>query len=408
MKRNVLSAKQVATRLGVKLETVYAYVSRGVLHRTLADDDRTSVFDAAEVERLARHGRPRRDAVRVGTVDVSLATSITEIHGDRLLFRGHDAAGLARSATFEAVAELLWSGSLPEAAEWPAPPQGARVARTAAAALPADTPPTERLAVVTAALACGHPLRRDLRQAAVIAHARAMIATFVELLPAVGAGGEGSRSPRARRLAERLWPRVSPLPATADRVAALDAALVLLSDHELATSTLAARVAASTRADPFAVVLAGLGAVSGALHGRVARGVHELLLRAGSSSPELALAHAFDEARGTYGFGHPVYRGVDPRAAYLLDVLSRLTKREDRALLDAVRKAAAKTSGAEPNVDFALGALAFALEMPVGATEAIFAIARTAGWIAHAIEEYGEAPLRFRARAVYIGPERAT
>jgi citrate synthase len=180
---------------------------------------------------------------------------------------------------------------------------------------------------------------------------------------------------------------------------------VLLSDHELATSTLAARVAASARADPFAVVLAGLGAVSGVLHGRAARGVHELHLRARSSSPELAVAHAFDETTGFFGFGHPVYRGIDPRAAFLLDALARAMKREDRALLDAVRRAGSKTSGAEPNVDFALGALAFAMAMPVGATEAIFAIARTAGWIAHALEEYGESPLRFRARAVYIGPE---
>ena len=91
MTRNGFTAKQVATRLGVKIETVYAYVSRGVLKRTIAEDGRTSRFDAGDVERLARHGRPRTDGARVGTVDVSLATSITEIHGDRLLFRGHDA-----------------------------------------------------------------------------------------------------------------------------------------------------------------------------------------------------------------------------------------------------------------------------------------------------------------------------
>jgi len=405
MRRNVLTAKQVATRLGVKLETVYAYVSRGVLERTLAADGRTSRFDASEVESLARHGRPRKEGARVGTVDVSLATSITEIHGDRLLFRGHDAVALARSQGYEAVAELLWTGVLPPSTTWPAPPLGARVARAAAAALPATTSPAERLAVITAALACVHPLRTDLRMATVAAHGRALIATFVQLLPEVEAAG--TRSPAPPGIAARLWPRLSPLAATAERVALLDAALVLLSDHELATSTLAARVAASTRADPFAVVLAGLGAVSGPLHGKAALRVHELLLHAAASSPELAFAQLPGEAKIRFGFGHPVYRGVDPRAAHLLEVLSPLARRDDRRVVDDVLRVASANDAASPNVDFALGALAFALKMPVGATEAIFAIARTAGWLAHALEEYGEAPLRFRARAVYIGPEAA-
>lgn len=405
MKRNVLTARQVATRLGVKLETVYAYVSRGVLERTLADDGRTSRFDASEVEALARHGRPRSGAARVGTVDVSLATSITEIHGDRLLFRGHDAVALARELSFEAVAELLWTGALPASATWPGPPLGARVARTATAALPASTSPIERLAVMTAALACVHPLRTDLRPATVAAHGRAMLATFVELLPRIG-GAEARPSPE-EPFARRLWPRISTLAANAERVALLDDALVLLSDHELATSTLAARVAASTRADPFAVVLAGLGAMSGPLHGKAALGVHEMLLQAAASSPELAFARIVDEvdrSRVMYGFGHPVYRDVDPRAAHLLEMLGPLAKRDDRRLFDAVLRMARSQGVAPPNVDFALGALAFALKMPVGATEAIFAVARTAGWLAHALEEYGEAPLRFRARAVYIGP----
>ncbi|HTB74448.1 MAG TPA: citrate/2-methylcitrate synthase [Polyangiaceae bacterium] len=406
MKRNVLTARQVATRLGVKLETVYAYVSRGVLQRTLADDGRTSRFDASEVDSLARHGRPRSGAARVGTVDVSLATSITEIHGDRLLFRGQDAIALARTSSFEAVAELLWSGSMPPSQPvWPSPPIGARVARKANAALPASTSPIERLAVITAALACAHPLRTDLRPATVAAHGRAMLATFVELLPEIR--GAASRLSPDEPLARRLWPRLSALAATAERVAVLDDALVLLSDHELATSTLAARVAASARADPFAVVLAGLGAVSGPLHGKAALAVHEMLLHAAASSPELAFAQTVGEMDGnrvTYGFGHPVYRGVDPRAAHLLEVLGPLARREDRRLFDAVLAVARSHGAPHLNVDFALGALAFALKMPLGATEAIFAVARAAGWLAHALEEYGEAPLRFRARAVYIGP----
>jgi citrate synthase len=117
------------------------------------------------------------------------------------------------------------------------------------------------------------------------------------------------------------------------------------------------------------------------------------------------VARALDESGAILGLGHPVYRGTDPRAAYLLRCLAPALKRDERKRLDDVVRIASGGGGAQPNVDFALGALAFAMRMPVGSTEAIFAIARTAGWIAHALEEYGEAPLRFRARAVYIGPD---
>lgn len=401
MKLNMLTATQVATRLGVRTETVYAYVSRGVLSRVVSDDGRTSLFDVAEVERLARRGRPRSDSARIGTVDVSLATSITQIHADRLLFRGHDAVELARACSFEAVAELLWTGSLGQAPHWPGPPSGVRVARAAAAALPRGTSAIDRFAVVTAALACVHPLRADLRPAVVLTHARALMATFVELLPPPVAAPR--RRPDGQSIASKLWRRLSPLAPSPERVAILDAALVLLADHELATSTLAVRVAASTRADPFDVVLAGLGAVAGKLHGRAARAVHELLLHAAASSPEVAVARALDETARVHGFGHPVYRGTDPRAACLLAAIAPTLPRSQRKLVDDVIRAATGQGAVSPNVDFALGVLAFVTEMSVGAAEAIFAISRTAGWIAHALEEYGEAPLRFRARAIYIG-----
>jgi citrate synthase len=401
MKLNMLTATQAATRLGVRTQTVYAYVSRGVLSRVVSEDGRTSLFDVAEVERLARRGRPRSDRARIGTVDVSLATSITEIHADRLLFRGHDAAVLARTSSFEAVAELLWTGSPGQASRWAGPPSAVRVARAAAAALPPGTSATDRLAVVTAALAGMHPLRGDLRPAVVLTHARALVATFVEVLPPVTAAPR--RRSDGQSIAWKLWRRLSPLAPSPERVAILDTALVLLADHELATSTLAVRVAASTRADPFDVVLAGLGAVAGRLHGRAPRAVHELLLHAAASSPEIAVAGALDATAGVHGFGHPVYRGTDPRAACLLAAIAPTLSRAQRKLIDDVIRAATGQGAVSPNVDFALGVLAFVTEMPVGATEAIFAISRTPGWIAHALEEYGEAPLRFRARAVYIG-----
>ena len=399
--RNLLTAKQVATRLGVQLKTVYAYVSRGVLDRTLAEDGKTSLFDAAAVDRLAQRGRPRSESRQLGSVDVSLATTITCIEADRLSFRGHDVRSLV-THSFEAVAELLWTGSLPEHVEWPEASN--KRMRALSFGLPKNSPAIERLAAVTAALACTYPLRVDLRPTAVTQHARSLLVTLVDCLPLMAAE-PGASKRRSPRMAARLWPRVSNLPATSARVDCLDTALVLLADHELATSTFAARVAASTRADPFAVVLAGMGAVSGPLHGKAALAVHELLIAARSTEqPERVVANAISRAGFVPGYGHPVYEGIDPRAECLSARLAPLVKRADQAIVDRVCAAATATSALQPNIDFALGYLAFALDMPLGASEAVFAIARIAGWIAHALEEYGERPLRFRARALYIGP----
>lgn len=396
--RNLLTANQVAARLGVQLKTVYAYVSRGVLERTLADDGKTSLFDAGAVDRLAQRGRPRRDNRQMGSVDVSLATAITCIEADRLLFRGHDVRTLA-SQPFESVAELLWTGELPERTDWPTASDDD--VRALSFSLPKTSPATERLAAVTAALACKQPLRVDLRPSAVMQHARTLLVTLVDCLPLLAADKSSRRS---QRLAARLWPRVSTSPATSARIDCLDTALVLLADHELATSTFAARVAASTRADPFAVVLAGMGAVSGPLHGKAALAAHELLIAARSTGqPERVLANAISRSGFLPGFGHPVYRGIDPRAECLRARLQPLMKRADQVMLDKLCAVATATSEHHPNIDFALGELAFALDMPLGASEAIFVIARCAGWIAHALEEYGERALRFRARALYIG-----
>jgi len=409
MPGNMLTADQVAARLGVKLSTVYAYVSRGILSRTVASDGKSSRFDATEVDQLARRGRPRTDARRAGTVDVVMATSLTGILDDRLIYRGHDAADLARTSTLEAVAELLWTGTLPDAAEWPTDPSAVRVARAADAGLPESSPLTERLAVITAALACANPLRIDLQPHAVQVHAASLMNTLVSVLPELAGSRPRSATEKGRpvvgtTLAARMWPRLSALPANPRRVRVLDAALILLADHELSTSTFAARVAASTRGDPYAVVLSGLGAVSGRLQGAAGHAPFQMLQAARSlGSAEQAVADSLATHGSVPGMGHPLYETADPRAACLLELLAPLLGRRDRALIDAVIESAATTSRARPNIDMATAALAFAMQMSADATEAMFDIARIAGWIAHAIEEYGEAPLRFRTRALYTG-----
>jgi len=418
-----LTAAEAARRLGVKPATLYAYVSRGVLSRVRAPNGRTSLFGAEEVEQLARRGRPRRPA---GVADITVESAITEITGDSLRFRGLDATRLAVSRTFEEVAELLWTGEFrSERAPWRARPVALAAARAAQAALPAGTLPLERLQVIVPAMAATDPLRLQLDRPAVIAAGRNIIAGMVDCLavPLPGddppetprhGGLPAPRSPRppgggvgataGEAIAGRLWSRLCDLRPAPGLMRALSAALVLLADHELAASTLAARAAASVRADPYAVVGTGLGAVSGALHGGASLGAETLMAAArGPEDVPRVVAELLRRGEKVPGFGHFVYRGGDPRAILLLDLVRRAAPKSGQlAVADAVFAEVRHKSLPEPNIDFAVATLVRVAGMVRGAGEAIFAVARTAGWIAHALEAYsGPGPLR--PRAVYTG-----
>ncbi len=410
-----LTAAQAAQRLGVKPATLYAYVSRGVLSRDKAADGRASLFDSEEVERLARRGRPRRPA---GTADITVESAITEITGERLRYRGHDVTRLAVSRSFEDVAELLWTGEFPPAhaaqtVPWRATASAVAAGRAAQAALPTGTLPLERFGVIVPAMAATDPLRLHLDPPAVCAAGRSIIAGMVDCLPAPAAttpaptGGAATGPVGATPdlpIAERLWSRLCERRPSPALRRALSAALVLLADHELAASTLAARVAASVRADPYAVVATGMGAMSGALHGGASLGAEALL--AAASSPEdvpRVVGELLRRGEKVPGFGHFVYRAGDPRATLLLDLVRRAAPRSAQlAVAEAVLAEVRGKSLPAPNIDFAIATMARVAGMIRGSGEAVFAVARTAGWIAHALEAYaGPGPLR--PRAVYTG-----
>ena len=277
--------------------------------------------------------------------------------------------------------------------------------------------PLERLQVIVPALAAADPLRLQFGPPAVAAAGRAIIAGLVDCLPLAGAGnqpatagagdqetGAGDQE-TAPGIPARLWPRLSSDDSPPGLLDALRAALILLADHELAASTLAARVAASVRADPYAVVATGLGAVGGALHGGASLGAETMLAAAqdAAGAPRV-VGELLRRGERVPGFGHFVYRGGDPRAGLLLAMVRRAVPASPRlAVVDAVLAEMHRRSLPEPNIDFALAVLASCAGMIRGAGEVIFAVARTAGWLAHALEEYtARTPLR--PRAVYTGP----
>lgn len=160
---------------------------------------------------------------------------------------------------------------------------------------------------------------------------------------------------------------------------------------------------ASALANPYAVVSAGLGAVDGRRHGAASTLAHRFLADA-LDDPVAALADRLRSGEPVPGFGHRVYRTRDPRAGLVLDLLGDVPV---RAAVDAVARRLAGRPGGFPNVDLALAAVVHAHGLPPDAGEAVFAVARIVGWIAHALEEYAEPGLRFRAEGVYTGPRPA-
>jgi citrate synthase len=183
-----------------------------------------------------------------------------------------------------------------------------------------------------------------------------------------------------------------------------DAALILLADHELNASSFAARVVASTGAHPYAVVSAAMAALSGPKHGGAALGVHALIADAASDGePERAVAARVRRGESMPGFGHKLYPDGDPRYAALMAVCTAPFGGDVRfRLCGALAEAGAVATGLKPNVDFALATLVYAIGLPPGAGPALFALGRSAGWIAHAIEQYADGRL-IRPRAKYVG-----
>ncbi|MGB0114217.1 MAG: citrate/2-methylcitrate synthase [Ilumatobacteraceae bacterium] len=379
----LIKSTEAADVLGVSKATLYAYVSRGRLTRTTGSDGRTSLFARDEVERLAERSRRATPGPRP-TIDVQITSEVTAMSETMLRYRGFDVAELVRDHGFEDVAELLWSTAasphIPSNTTWPA----ARTDDISGCSLASAAPgaPLGRLAIAAHLLDGAHP-NDEAADAA-----RRLLTVIPSVL-----GSPRKTGPYALRLTQ-AWRR-RPDPALVD---AIDTALGLLADHELATSTLAVRIAASVRTSPYAAIAAGLASVDGRLHGSASDEVHHFLMECAREEPAPVVTRYRREGRLIPGFGHKVYRGVDPRFGPLMDATAPLDPSGTKLdLVDHVIAEVGRVLPHRPNVDLALGALTWTSGLDPDTP--VFAIARIAGWAAHYTEELAERPLRFRGVA---------
>jgi citrate synthase len=387
----LLTARQAADRLGIKLDTLYAYVSRGRLRSVGVPGTRQRRYRVEEVEALRRAGAMPRsgESMLRGAGPEALmpviASSLCLIENEKLYYGGQDAIALSSAATLEDIAALLWRAD-----------SAALVADGIGPAFPAEADAArgliERCQIGLAAMADADLPALDLTRAGVIRTGGRILRALAGCIAMV----PPSPQPIHCRLAA-AW--------HLDRARGdiVRRCLVLIADHELNASTFVARCVASTGATPYAVVAAALGALSGRRHGGASARAEALFHELGRGGDPLALMAArLARDEDLPGFGHFLYSQGDPRAAAILDALTRAVP-GSRPQIEAAIAAGTRLTGRRPNVDFALAAATTALALPQNAALGLFVIGRTVGWIAHAIEQY-ESGVLIRPRARYTGP----
>lgn len=388
-----LSSEEAAEKLGVSRATLYAYVSRGLVRSSpTSGDARGRRYAREDVERLRSRSEERRDPQK--TVERALhfgvpvlESAITLISSEGLFYRGHDVAELARTRSVEEVASLLWTASF----EGDVSATNLHVvAGGGVEGLPFITRAQSMLPLVAAR----DPLALDLRPRSV-----AQTGWRILNLLASVATDSSELEETVEATLRRFWaPRVPHAPEL------LRAALILCADHELNVSSFAARCVASSGANPYSVVVAGLAAIEGPKHGGMSPRVEtmfEEMRRA--RDVRRALADRLRRGEPLYGFGHRLYEGGDPRAKVIFDLLQKhFAKSAEVKLAREIVKVGEELIHEKPTIDFALVALARALKLPDGAALTLFAIGRSIGWIGHAIEQYGREEI-IRPRAKYVG-----
>jgi citrate synthase len=397
-----LTAQEAARELGISLPTLYAYVSRGLIHsEATGGSKRTRRYWAEDVQKLKERQEQRRDPAKAVETALHwgapvLESAITLLANDRLYYRGYDALELATQRSVEQVAALIWTGELA--------PAGSALFSQAVGALSPECQtvrphltslsPVEAFQVMLPLAAVNDLAAYDLRPAAVAQTG----ARIMRLLTMLAAGDQPAGLGIAQTL-QQGW-----TPHNAQATALLNAALILCADHELNVSSFTARCVASAGSTPYQVVLAGLAALQGIKHGRVTERIELFWREAGiPAGVRSTLANYLKRGETIPGFGHPLYPQGDPRGRLLLELTTAAYPE-----LPAVKLAQAMVAetfeliGEYPTIDFGLVTLAQTLRLPASGAITLFALGRTIGWIGHAIEQY-QLDRIIRPRAQYKG-----
>jgi citrate synthase len=356
---------------------------------------------------------------------IALDSELTYINGQEgdLVYRGYSIEDLASKAAYEEVVYLLWNGTLPNQDELDAFTAGFRAARALPqpildwlSTVPAEAHPMAVLRTAVSSLglydeeAESMDPEANVRKATrALAQIPAIIAAFARLREGkdpIAPLDEGSMAYNFLYMLNGEAPGEA-----AERI--FNTCLVLHADHGLNASTFTGRVIGSTLSDLYSALTGSIGALKGPLHGGANREVMRMLLDIDSSEKDAVsyVEERLEKGERVMGFGHRVYKTMDPRAAILRDMVKDLSEETGNmkwydysmAILETVRDA----KGLDPNVDFFSASTYYQLGLDPDLFTPIFALSRTAGWSANLLEQWSANQL-IRPRAEYVGPKGLT
>jgi citrate synthase len=400
-----VSAAQAAAELDIRLATLYAYVSRGLIRSEQTGSRRRErQYYREDVQKLKEAKEHRRHPARVAARALHwgapvLESQLTLIADGRLYYRGYDALELAIRHSLEEVATLLWTGKLENSAALFERGRKFGIEKLQAIlSRVSEMPLIEKFQVALPVASLGDPAAYDFRPLPVAQTGSRLLSlmTFI----AAGNGLTRRANIDIARALQDGWAPGNPGAAPLIR-----AALVLCADHELNVSSFTARCAASAGATPYAAITAALSALQGTRHGGETRKVEALVRETGrAANAGRVLANRLKQGERLPGFGHVLYPDGDPRARLLIQLVTAAYPRAQHVRTgNAIVNRVQDLTGEHPTIDFGLVLLSHALGLPEDAPIGLFALGRSVGWIAHIIEQYQEDEL-IRPRARYTGP----
>jgi citrate synthase len=379
-----ISMDEACELLGVRQQTIYAYVSRGKLEvMTDPREARRSLYRKEDVLVLAKRKQAGRKHETLASnalfgAEPSIPTELSTFARGRPFYRGQDVVELAKSASLEEIAQLLWKTEQ-------------RVEFPLKLAVRATQPGRATAFAALAQLAATGHSTRGRAPAVLHDEARQLVGQVARAF--------GATASDAPSLLHQSFARSWNQPRTVADL--LRMALVLLADHEMTSSAFAARIAASTGASLPAALLAGLMTLSGPLHGDASMRVQALFAEVDRLGEDHVIEHYLSTGTTLPGFGHPLYVDGDPRGAALLARFE-----PPKALMRFIRKVTDAT-GLQPNIDIALAALVARYRLPADAAFGLFATARSVGLLAHSMEQLSVSQT-IRPRGKYVGLAPAT
>jgi len=350
---------------------------------------------------------------------VAADTRLSDVRGDEgvLIYAGYNINELAGKVSFEEVIHLLHENHLPNRAELTALKQKLASYRPLPGkvidilrALPKETPPMHVLRTGVSALGCFDAEAEDTTMEAqkrkalkLIAQVPIITATFHRLRnnkPVLDS------DPSLGEAANFLYLIDGEKPSK-EKEDTMDLCYVLHADHGMNASTFSARVTIATLSDMYSAITTAIGTLKGPLHGGANEGVIKMLLEIGSTEKvDAFVENALAQKQKIMGIGHRVYKTLDPRAPHLRTMAQKLSAKLGEPkwiqMSDRIAKLMFERKHLNANVDFYSATVYYSIGIPSDLFTPIFAIARTAGWTAHILEQLSDNRL-IRPQSHYTG-----